>query len=780
MKRTKAVALIMMLVLFMVMMPQALWISAAEELREIDITIPTVSTEVSTAEEEPYILYEDENKRTENEKHFVMSDGTMMMEQYQEAIHYRDTDGKFREIDNTFEEKVEDGIAYYGNRANKFEALFNRTMQDGDLMKMRQGQYELSFDFLGREYQTGFEELFEQASEVIARVDRDYLNQTKSKIDYRAKKLTKAAEPSNLSSLLRYQNMIPGVDIEYKVLPNGVKENIILSKRLSSYDFRFALKTENLILELMPTGEIYAWPSDTDEEGSQPVYVIPAPYMADQAGAVSTDIRYELIEQAGGYLLKLIADEDWLNAAERSYPVVLDPIIETSSAFLNNTKYAIVYEKGKATETSVSEYVMAGIDNDDSTKGRFSSYIRLGFTTYLANYYQIISGTFTYHRGNANSWWGGMGYDVVVSEPVGDMTKLTWSNKPQTLQKIEDGHIGFLGGDTSNTLEFNTNFIFNNSITFGFIFDDTNLARNWVKIYVHNSSKPLSLSLKYKYRTGLNEDAKYEKISLEGATAYVDTFNRRLSASFDILGTNCGVLPLQLTGVYNTEYDTLVAGYGLTPALGRAGRNIKLNFDQFFIVDYDVNKQIYIDQDGSINVFTKNNANLFYSENGLQLIEGTMRNDIYDKHGNYIDFFDGRPVKICDIYGNELTFSYNRGGNPMIGDLLVKVSNNKGQYIEINYNSDNYISSVVNNYGETRSFEYDSDHNLVAIKDGMEKVFEFGYDSNGYLNRIIDRYRQGISIQYSGNAVTTVNMTNGSKANSVVSNDKIEFYSLFV
>lgn len=65
MKRTKAVALIMMLVLFMVMMPQALWTSAAEELREIDITIPAVSTEVSTAEEEPYILYEDENKRTE-------------------------------------------------------------------------------------------------------------------------------------------------------------------------------------------------------------------------------------------------------------------------------------------------------------------------------------------------------------------------------------------------------------------------------------------------------------------------------------------------------------------------------------------------------------------------------------------------------------------------------------------------------------------------------------------------------------------------------------------
>ena len=40
-----------------------------------------------------------------------------------------------------------------------------------------------------------------------------------------------------------------------------------------------------------------------------------------------------------------------------------------------------------------------------------------------------------------------------------------------------------------------------------------------------------------------------------------------------------------------------------------------------------------------IHLHNNNNANLFYSENGLQLIEGTMRNDIYDKHGNYIDFF---------------------------------------------------------------------------------------------------------------------------------------------
>ena len=81
MKKTKAVALMMMVIMFMVLMPQALWVSAAEKVRETDFTIKTYSTENNLSkEEEAYILYEDKEKRTENEKHFVLSDGTMMME----------------------------------------------------------------------------------------------------------------------------------------------------------------------------------------------------------------------------------------------------------------------------------------------------------------------------------------------------------------------------------------------------------------------------------------------------------------------------------------------------------------------------------------------------------------------------------------------------------------------------------------------------------------------------------------------------------------------------
>ena len=774
MKKTKAVALMMMVIMFMVLMPQALWVSAAEKVRETDFRIKTYSTENNLSkEEEAYILYEDKEKRTENEKHFVLSDGTMMMEQYQEPVHYQTSDGEFKEIDNTFIEQVEDGVTYYKNKANKFEALFNRENAEGDLMKMRQGQYELSFNFLGREYGNIFQKKMLQASKVSPHLDHKDLNALKAEVDYKREKLTKAEAPEHLSASLKYQGLLPNIDVEYKVLPNGVKENIILSSKLDSYEFCFELKAENLVLELMPTGDIYAWPTDdTVSENLQPIYIIPAPFMRDNNGVISHDIHYELNGQVGGYLLKLIADEEWLNAAERSYPVVLDPIIETPTTIVNNVAYATVYEKGKATETSVSEYVVAGVDYDDSTKGLFSSYIRLNFANNIADHYQILSGKFTYNRGNANSWWGGMGYDVVVAQTVGDMTKLNWANKPRTLEKIEDSHIGFWGADIAITLDFDVRYIFNNSITFGFIFDDTNLARNWVKIYVHNSSKPLSISLKYKYRTGLNENAKYEKISLDGATAYVDTFSRRLTASFDILGTNSGVFPLQITGVYNTAYDTLMNGYNFTQAMGKSGKNVKLNFDQYlFSLD---DGYIYIDQDGSVDKLIKNTANQYVSEKGLQLeiVSNTYR--LKDKHGNLISFINGRPVSIQDIYGNQLTLTYSSESYNMT-DNLIKISNNKGQYININYNSSNYISSVVNNYGESRTFEYDADHKLIAIKDVTEKIFELGYDINGHLNQIIDRDKQGIQIQYTANNVNTIHKTNGGKSNSVTSNDKILF-----
>ena len=54
---------------------------------------------------EQYILSEDVSRRTENEKHFLLSDGSYQLSSYQDNVHYKDEEGNWQEIDNSLEYK---------------------------------------------------------------------------------------------------------------------------------------------------------------------------------------------------------------------------------------------------------------------------------------------------------------------------------------------------------------------------------------------------------------------------------------------------------------------------------------------------------------------------------------------------------------------------------------------------------------------------------------------------------------------------------------------------
>ena len=74
---------------------------------------------------EQYILSEDVSRRTENEKHFLLSDGSYQLSSYQDNVHYKDEEGNWQEIDNSLEykpvggqENIE-GYDFYQNKANR-------------------------------------------------------------------------------------------------------------------------------------------------------------------------------------------------------------------------------------------------------------------------------------------------------------------------------------------------------------------------------------------------------------------------------------------------------------------------------------------------------------------------------------------------------------------------------------------------------------------------------------------------------------------------------------
>jgi len=160
------------------------------------------------------------------------------------------------------------------------------------------------------------------------------------------------AELDRLNGEVRYDDFVPGCDLQYVVTPTGVKENIIVREKKEAYIFDFLLKTKNLNLELSEDGrKLLAFVERVDETTGaaqkEVIFDIPAPYMIDGAGNEGYDVTYELSRQRNGkYLFSIVADETWINAEGRVFPVTIDPAIETGK---NKNLEIMAYQTGTLT-----------------------------------------------------------------------------------------------------------------------------------------------------------------------------------------------------------------------------------------------------------------------------------------------------------------------------------------------------------------------------------------------------------------------------------------------
>ena len=110
-----------------------------------------------------------------------------------------------------------------------------------------------------------------------------------------------------------------------------MKESVIInapSETLAGYSY--ALTTNGLVLELQDDNSILAYAAD-GEEGDEPIFIMPAPYLVDTERAYSDDITVSLSGSEGNYTLTYRLPRQWMAAEERVYPVTLDPIVEATS-----------------------------------------------------------------------------------------------------------------------------------------------------------------------------------------------------------------------------------------------------------------------------------------------------------------------------------------------------------------------------------------------------------------------------------------------------------------
>ena len=164
--------------------------------------------ETTVESEAPHIIGEDDEKRTENEKRFLMSDGTNMAVMYDGAVHYREEDGSYKEIDNGLEEGTdEEGNEVYSTKQGARKVKLSKKASEKKLVTIKEKGNKISWGYEG-------------ASKVKAEVKKEEKPELSGDDAY----LT----VSGLTSETRYVNAFPGVDLEYIITPEGVKENLIL------------------------------------------------------------------------------------------------------------------------------------------------------------------------------------------------------------------------------------------------------------------------------------------------------------------------------------------------------------------------------------------------------------------------------------------------------------------------------------------------------------------------------------------------------------------------
>ena len=264
------------------------------------------------------------SNRTASTKTIRMSDGSYRLVQYASDVHYED-DGEWLEYDNSLSlssASSSGAITMVGATANEpigYQAASNPSglkfgqSTTGNVISFSDGGKKLAISIQGAKSATITP--LENTIDVIS-------------LD----KFEEIVTIENYSSSVLYSGVFDNAHIRYTAAGSSVKEDIIVFKKAKSYVYSFDFTLTGLEAELLPDGSIAFNDTITDEM----MYYIPVGYMYDAAGEYSSAVSYSLVETVTGCTVTVTADSDWINADERTFPVVIDPTVERHNNFLYN------------------------------------------------------------------------------------------------------------------------------------------------------------------------------------------------------------------------------------------------------------------------------------------------------------------------------------------------------------------------------------------------------------------------------------------------------------
>lgn len=311
------------------------------------IPVSLAVQELFTEELPAQIVREVPELREESVKHFLCDDGSYIAATYAEPVHYNEN-GVWKEIDNRLilnsNKLSASGEPTYTTRAGLAVSI-PQNFADGQKITAENKGYEISFGIkadqagvaIGRGASVvAADELMSNAGAQVSAAPQSVSSvvaDAELTADVIEERNAELMVVENQAGAVQYRNILPSTNLEYAVTSSSVKESIVVREPQSEYKYYFDMDLDGLTPVENNDGSISLTESgDTASE----IFWIEAPYMYDANSDESFAVTMSLTEVEGKYVLAVEADKDWINAADRAFPVVIDPTLHLSGTNIDD------------------------------------------------------------------------------------------------------------------------------------------------------------------------------------------------------------------------------------------------------------------------------------------------------------------------------------------------------------------------------------------------------------------------------------------------------------
>jgi len=690
---------------------------------------PADSITQGTAKKEAQIVGEVLEKRGRNVKQFLKDDLSMEAAIYPETVHYIDDSGKWKDIDNTLVEAVDETNApVLKNKDNGYSVSIAKNANAKKLVKIEKDGYSIAW---------GVDNLKSSKVQVIPTDtgSMDSLSENK-----------KRTAVMKTNSAVKFPEVFSGIDLEYEIKPESVKEFVVLNRHTDNNEFTFNIYPKGLSAKLQADKTIVFY---DDKDSSKEVFRMQAPFMFDAKGVESKAIEVKLTGNKNLYKLTLKPDSEWLSARERAYPVKIDPSVTTENLTDPNLYYQDVTAASVHQEYPTSSFSSLSVhgslvskekralikfklpeltSSDVVTKATLKLYCYTGMAQ------QVNAHRVTQPWDSSTLTWNNQpGYDVTPDDfqaPIESPSEVEWNITDMAKDWYTYGNnygIELIGDMYANAVEFaNVSYAQNNGCTVPVI------------------------TIEFRSNTGLEGYMTYHSLNVGRAgTGYVNDYSGNLIFTHNDISTNGNRMPVTINHVFNSceRQNNIGFGNGWRTNLNQTLKGLWMNTQGQFIYPGAQHYFVYTDEDGTKHYFPESESGEYTDESGLGLKLTGMSDSvpgctITDKSGNKLNFDnEGKLISISDNNNNTQTINYN-------GSLISSVTDGAGRTTTLNY-TNGLLSSIVDPDGSTTSFEY-TGNNLTKITYPDTKFTTYVYDANTNLTSAVNHDGYKVTVSYYG------------------------------